>query len=86
MPANEIWVDATKREVAHDNEVWVMRRFKWPNGWYFWRNEDGSVSFENRVQNRNGDLLTCCHATIPADEWVEVVKGMAAPDEAAEEG
>lgn len=61
--------------------------FHWQNGWFFWRNDNGSVSFEHRVygteKNDLGELMYTIDAkeNVPAPEWASIVASVSAGDE-----
>ncbi len=56
-----------------------MGEFHWRDGWYFSRNEDGSV----RVQQRSPGLSDTT-ITIPAPEWASIVCSVSKDGETGE--
>lgn len=64
--------------------------FHWRDGWHFWRNENGSVSFEHRIYEIDADgkyteTYTCdlpC-VNIDADSWASIVAAVSELGEAA---
>ena len=49
-----------------------MNEFHWTDGWYFKRNDDGSVRIRKRTISAD-DAPIIAEATIPAIEWVSIV-------------
>jgi hypothetical protein len=48
-----------------------MNEFHWTDGWYFKRNDDGSVRIRKRTISTD-DAPIIAEATIPALEWVSI--------------
>ena len=48
-----------------------INEFHWTEGWYFKRNDDGSVRIRKRTAS-NDDAPIIAEATIPALEWVSI--------------
>ena len=48
-----------------------MNEFHWTDGWYFKRNDDGSVRIRKRTTSTIAAPIVA-EATIPAREWVSI--------------
>lgn len=64
--------------------------FHWKDGWFFWRQPDGSVSFEHRVygseKNELGELMYTIDAkdNIPPDSWCSIIASVSINGETSE--
>lgn len=64
--------------------------FHWKDGWWFWRNENGSVSFEHRTYEKGADgkytekYTIDAKNNIPASEWASIVAAVSHRGETSE--
>lgn len=58
-----------------------INEFHWTDGWYFKRNDDGSVRIRKRTVSSD-EAPIVAEATIPAFEWVSIASHCTAEGEA----